>query len=268
MRELPGKAASVTMPETLVSTSNGVGTSAFAVDGRCLNCGAELRGAYCSECGQRARTARVTFPRLLRDFVDHVASVDSKLVRTFRALVRRPGAFVRDFLLGKRAGFARPLPYYLLVVALNVGASAVLRHPAAAEDASGSASFWDQNFVALQIGLAFGLLMVPLAAARRVLHDDADWSVAEHFVFLLYLLAQSILVVLAVEAVLWALGKPLGSDAEGLTWLAAFTGYVVWASREFLGEPRWKIGLKLLAAFAMLVAAVAVIALLLQPLWR
>lgn len=230
----------------------------------CLNCGAELPGSYCGACGQRARTARITFPRLLQSFADHVLSIDSNLLRTFRALVRRPGEFIGAFLRGRRVGYARPLPYYLLAVAVNVGAAAVLRHPSeTSPGADPVGSYWEQNFVALQIGLAYGLLMLPLAAARRILHG-AGYSVAEHFVFLLYVLAQSILVVLAVQVALWPWGIPLSGDAEGLTALTAFCGYVLWASRGFLAEPSWKVGLKLIAAFLMLLPCLAVVGLLVQ----
>jgi len=231
----------------------------------CLNCEADVTGSYCSGCGQRARTGRITFPRLLRSFVDHLISVDSNLLRSFQALVRRPGAFIRAFLLGRRVGYARPLPYYLAVVALNGAASAVLRHPAeTAADGDLDGSFWDENFVALQIGLAFGLLMLPLAAARRLLHRGAGYSVAEHFVFLLYVLAQSILIVLVVQVALWPFGIALSGDAEGLVWLTAFSGFVLWASRGFLVESRWKVALKLIAAFVMLLVGVGVIGLIVQ----
>ena len=231
----------------------------------CLNCEADLTGSYCSGCGQRARTARITFPRLLRSFVDHLISVDSRLLRTFQALVRRPGAFIRAFLLGRRVGYARPVSYYLVVVALKVAASAVLRLPAEMPtDGDLDGSFWDENFLALQIGVAFGLLMLPLAAARRLLHRAAGYSVAEHFVFLLYVLAQSILIVLVVQVALWPFGIPLRGDAEGLAWLTAFSGLVLWASRGFLAEPRWKVALKLIAEFAMLFVSVGVIGQLVQ----
>ena len=229
----------------------------------CRNCGAVVDGAWCGACGQRARVERITFPGLLRGLAEQVVSVDSKLLRTFVALVRRPGEFVREWLLGRRVGFAKPLSYYLLVVALNVGASAVLRH-AGEPPAEADRSFWDANFVALQISLAFGLLMLPLAGARRVLHEHSGWSVAEHFVFLLWMLAQSILVVLAVQIAL----VPLGVDpsaVEGPVWLASFVGLVVHGSRAFLREPLWRVALKLVAELALLMIAIAIAALLLRP---
>ena len=235
----------------------------MTVSTRCLNCGADVTGVYCSGCGQEAETARITFPRLLRNAVDHVLSVDSSVLRTAGALFRRPGDFIRSFLLGRRVGYSRPLPYYLLVVALNVGASTLLRHSTGTDSTPGD-SFWEENFVALQIALMFGLMMVPLAGARRLLHDDDGYSIAEHFVFLLYVLAQSILLTLGTESVLSLFGVPPGT-VEGPVWLTAFVVYVIWASRGFLAEPIWKVALKLVAAIGMVLAGIGVVAAIVYP---
>jgi hypothetical protein len=231
---------------------------------RCLNCDALTGGDYCASCGQDARTTRITFPSLLRSLIDNVLSVDSALLRTFLALVRRPGPFIRAFLLGRRVDVARPLPYYLLVVALKVGAPALFKQVSGPRSAGSSGSFWDENFVALQLSFAYGALMLPLAAARRVLHARAGYSVAEHFVALLYVLSQSVLVLLVAQVVLWPFGIPLKGDPEGLLWLAAFTGYTLWAARGFLFEPLWKVALKLLASFGLTLGAAVVIAIVVK----
>jgi hypothetical protein len=88
--------------------------------------------------------------------------------------------------------------------------------------------------------------------------------VAEHFVLLVYVLAQSILIVLAAQVVLWPFRILVVGDLEGTIWLAAFSSYVVWASRGFLSEPAWKVALKLLPAYGMVIAAAAVVGLVLQ----
>jgi hypothetical protein len=198
---------------------------------------------------------------LVRHFVDHVLSVDTTLLRTFTALVRRPGSFISEFLLGRRVGYARPFPYYLLVVAMNIAVGAVLPDAGGTQDANDDGSFWDRNFVALQIGLTFGMLMLPVAAVRRMLHAKAGYSVVEHFCFLLYILAQSILIVLVAHLAFSVAGVPFDSDVEGSIWLAAFLGYAVLASPGFLDEPRWKVGLKLVAALvAALIGMGAILA--------
>lgn len=174
----------------------------------CLNCGAALRGEFCDSCGQAAATRRVTFPGLLREIVGSILDVDSAALRTFRALVTHPGVFVRRYLLGERVGFWGPLRYYVLVVALNVGAGLVLGRPAVSPvRTEGADSFWAENLVALQISAAFALLLLPLAAAQRILHRRAGYTLAEHYAFLLYALAQSVLAVVLLKLLLWPLGR-------------------------------------------------------------
>jgi hypothetical protein len=240
-------------------------TAPVAQGAACLNCGAPTAGTYCGDCGQAARTARLSFPRLLREAAGGILSFDSATVRTLRGLISRPGGFVRDYLLGRRVGYLGPLRYYLLVIALNVGASALLQHPSAtATPAEPERSFWDQNLVQLQIGVAFALLMLPLAVAQRMLHRRSGYHLAEHYAFNLYVLAQSVVVVLSARIVLWAAGRVLRGDPEGLLWLAVFVCYLLWAGRDFYREPLWRVGLKVAGALAAALAFLGVVGLLLQ----
>jgi hypothetical protein len=132
-----------------------------------LNCGAGLGAAFCGACGQPAATRRFTVAGLLRDAASSVLSFDSATLRTARALATRPGAFVRAYLLGRRQGYAGPLRYYLIGVALNVGAAALLGP--AGGDSTRPGSFWDENLVALQIGVVFALLAMRVAVVQHQL---------------------------------------------------------------------------------------------------
>ncbi len=255
------------LPETMTPPLGVVAPNPPLPAQTCLNCDAPLAGSYCSTCGQRARTGRITFPGLTRSLASQVLSFDSRLLHTFRALVRKPGAFIRNFVLGRRVGYARPLPYYLLAIALNIAMSGVVDHASESPASdNGGRSFWEQNFLAVLLGLMYGLLMLPLAGARRLLHREPAYSVAEHFVFLLYTLAQSVLIVLVARVVLWTFGMSLTGDMEGSIWLVALSGYIVWASRGFIFEPGWKVALKLIPAFAMVVAAAGAVGVLMQKL--
>ena len=235
----------------------------------CLNCGAGLDGAYCGACGQAASIGRLTFPRLVRNALGNLLSLDSAVIRTFHALATRPGAFARAYLLGRRRGYVGPLRYYLLVVALNVGAAALLRRPAVRPvRIEGGGSFWDENLLALQIGIVFAVLMLPLAALQRwLLYRPAGYSLAEHYAFTLYALAQSVLAVLALQLLLWPLGYDLGGNLDGAAWLAAFTAYLLWAGYSFFREPVWRVALKLLGAYAAMFVFLAVVGMVLRTVF-
>ena len=88
----------------------------------CLNCGAELRGRYCHECGQAEQDQRLPLKALAHVVVHEVAHVDHKILHTLRLLVCRPGALTEDFLAGRRARHVRPLRLYLVMSFLLVAA--------------------------------------------------------------------------------------------------------------------------------------------------
>jgi len=88
----------------------------------CLNCGAELRGRYCHECGQPEQDQRLPLKALAHVVVHEVAHVDHKILHTLRLLVCRPGALTEDFLAGRRVRHIRPLRLYLVMSVLLVAA--------------------------------------------------------------------------------------------------------------------------------------------------
>jgi hypothetical protein len=84
------------------------------VSGACLNCGATLRGAFCSECGQRAISALPTVKEMLADTWHELSGYDGRFARTFRILLLRPGALTIEILEGRRARYIQPVRLYLM----------------------------------------------------------------------------------------------------------------------------------------------------------
>ena len=81
----------------------------------CLNCGAELRGQYCGNCGQRARSRLISLWELLQDAFGDLFELDSRLWRTLTPLLIRPGQLTRDYLEGRRARYMPPFRMYLVL---------------------------------------------------------------------------------------------------------------------------------------------------------
>ena len=94
--------------------------------GACLNCGAELTGRWCAQCGQRAAPVRPTLHELLHEAVHEVAHVDGKLIRTAGLLLFKPGELTREFLAGKRVRSVTPVRVYLLCSVLFFGIMSLL----------------------------------------------------------------------------------------------------------------------------------------------
>ena len=81
----------------------------------CENCGEELRGRYCSNCGQAAVSYHRSFRHVVVDVLDSFLNWDSKFIRSLGLLLWRPGWLTNQFLDGKRVRFVHPLRLYLLV---------------------------------------------------------------------------------------------------------------------------------------------------------
>jgi hypothetical protein len=81
----------------------------------CENCGEQLRGHYCSNCGQAAVSYHRSFRHVVVDVLDSFLNWDSKFIRSIGLLLWKPGWLTNQFLEGRRVRFVHPLRLYLLV---------------------------------------------------------------------------------------------------------------------------------------------------------
>ena len=92
----------------------------------CVSCGAELRGRYCSECGEQRFHHHALS---LRHFVEHafeaVTHVDGTIFRTLRSLVLRPGELTADYVVGRRRPWLAPVQLFLILNVLYFVAHAL-----------------------------------------------------------------------------------------------------------------------------------------------
>src|SRR5213595_3896296 len=81
----------------------------------CENCGAQLRGHWCAQCGQPAIDYRRSFRHVIVDVLDSFLNWDSKFFATIGWLIARPWHLTNQFLAGRRVRYVHPLRLYLLV---------------------------------------------------------------------------------------------------------------------------------------------------------
>ena len=81
---------------------------------RCENCGAELKGYWCSQCGQAAVDYHRSFRYVIWDVLDTFLNWDSKFFATIGLLIAKPWRLTNDFVAGKRVRYFHPLRLYLL----------------------------------------------------------------------------------------------------------------------------------------------------------
>jgi ribosomal protein L32 len=104
----------------------------------CENCGAELKGHWCAQCGQPAIEYRRSFRYVVADLLNEFLNWDSKFFTTIALLVLKPWRLTNEFLAGKRVRYVNPLRLYLLAsilffFAVNYGAKGIHVDPSKLE---------------------------------------------------------------------------------------------------------------------------------------
>jgi hypothetical protein len=85
------------------------------MDSYCLNCQQLLSGEYCASCGQRERGRDIRVSDLAEDVLEDLSHLDSRLWRTLKGLMLRPGYITAEYLVGRRACFVPPLRLYFIL---------------------------------------------------------------------------------------------------------------------------------------------------------
>src|SRR5438132_13311811 len=80
----------------------------------CENCGSELEGHWCAQCGQPAIEYRRSFRYVVADLLNEFLNWDSKFFTTIALLILKPWRLTNEFLAGKRVRYVNPLRLYLL----------------------------------------------------------------------------------------------------------------------------------------------------------
>jgi hypothetical protein len=80
----------------------------------CENCGAELQGHWCAQCGQPAIEYRRSFRYVVADLLNEFLNWDSKFFTSIALLILKPWRLTNEFLAGKRVRYVNPLRLYLL----------------------------------------------------------------------------------------------------------------------------------------------------------
>ncbi len=88
---------------------------------KCQNCDAEIEKNYCSTCGQKTDTQRITIKHFLfHDLLHGVLHLDKGILFTLKETILRPGQAALDYIKGKRIRYYNVFYLCLLVIGLNL----------------------------------------------------------------------------------------------------------------------------------------------------
>lgn len=83
----------------------------------CKNCGAEVTGAYCSNCGQQANPERISIQYIGHEVFHFFTHIQHGFLFTTREMLRSPGTTVTAYVDGMRKKHQSPVSYFLIWVA-------------------------------------------------------------------------------------------------------------------------------------------------------
>jgi hypothetical protein len=97
----------------------------------CPSCLETLVGEFCHHCGEKGRGSRdLSLRHFAGEAAQEFTSVEhSKLFRTLRALLFKPGFLTSEWVAGRRRLYLKPLNLLLVVLALNFFALSIYRSP-------------------------------------------------------------------------------------------------------------------------------------------
>lgn len=226
---------------------------------QCLNCGAELTGKWCAQCGQKATGIRPTVHELLHEAVHELIHLDGKLFSTVALLLTKPGALTREFLDGKRVRYVTPIRLYLICSLLFFGTMTLLpTRPLKVSITKGASAQLsraadkvnrDPSILAHALEAAFPkamfILMPLFALVVYAFYFRAERMYVPHFYFSVHYHAFTFVALTIFEA-----GTLIHSRVFAivrLLFILALFPYLAIALRRVYGGKRWLTALKTIA---------------------
>lgn len=203
----------------------------------CLNCGAgtPAPARFCSHCGQRTDTARLSFGDVVRDLMHSFVNVERGPLAFAWALLTRPGGVAREYIEGRRRRHYGPFATLAVLVGATALAINLTGFQVLAQDGlpTRTAQALQGHFNLLL------LLQLPLLGALcAVAFRGARLTFPEHMVLVAYTLSvRAVSITLGVAAAYLTSRGNASVGAAYAFWVAWYV-YFGWAASQFYPGPR------------------------------
>ena len=156
---------------------------------KCLNCEKQLVDKFCSSCGQKADTRRITFKNLIfHDILHGLFHLEKGMLFTAKQSLIRPGKAALDYISGKRKPYYNIFYFILITIGLIIffkhyndvldGTNGIVEKTRKLNDASKSI-----DAILSQKSKLIIFLFVPFAALNSfILFKRKNLNLSEHFI--------------------------------------------------------------------------------------
>ncbi len=136
----------------------------------CLNCGTELSGVYCHNCGQQSCNTTATVGGFIFEYLSNAFMWDSRFIKTLWLLIRRPGYLTNEFLQGKIVSYVHPLKLNMFMLFVFISLFLLFASSKKLTNSVENYTTDEKVFPVLQLGL----LSENPKYAEKILHGPRD----------------------------------------------------------------------------------------------
>ncbi len=229
----------------------------------CKNCGEILYGAYCSTCGQKVISERITIRYIFSELFNIFTNLDRGFLHTIKMLFTAPGEMIRNYLNGQTLRYYHPLRFLVVTIAISVAINLSLgvydRQQSEIQSMVGKPQ--SEQIVAAQQRLNqevkkylnfIPMIMIPLLAAfSYLLFSKRYWNYAEHLVLHSFLQGQFALIGLPVLIVSAFFPGQQYSFITLIFMLAIGLFYGAYVFRQFFQIGVWQATIKYLLTYLL-----------------
>lgn len=208
----------------------------------CKNCNEEVKGKFCSNCGQSVTISRINYTNFLKDLSEGVFQINKGFFYTLKALFTQPGKSIQAYLQGKRKYYFKPIAYALLlstfyfllskIIGTETFIGDFLNGFALADDETETATRQVKVITWFADNYAYTILMLlPLySLASYLTFKKTDYNYLEHFVLNTYITGQQAIIysITAIFAI-WVDNE----DVIAMLTLSLSFGYAFWVFWQF-----------------------------------
>lgn len=216
----------------------------------CKNCAAEYEGKFCPNCGQKAKTSRITFRQVFKDIRDQFVHFDQGFLYTIKELALRPGHSIREYVEGKRVRHVKPIKFMIWAAAISFFIAHFLgfqehlvQRLQAENEAQGRSTQSTQKLVEFIMGHPNILMLMTIptiAFCAWLFFRKKRLNYAEYFSINAFLMGQLSIFSIATNIgfAFWRDLTPQHLALIGVLQWCVWTTYFGWAYSQFFNQPK------------------------------